>query len=176
MFRDCKISLLGLYEYSPDIFDDMVVPDGVDKDVLTTAMCANSAELSTIYPNAPFMRKMLGNWSKMNLTSWERVYKALSVEYDPISNYDRREEWTDTGQQTAKGGAKVAGFNVGELVDSQEANQQSNASSSHSGRMTGNIGVTTNQQMINEEIALRKTSIYDFIVSQFIHDFCIMVY
>lgn len=41
----------------------------------------------------------------------------------------------------------------------------------------GNIGVTTNQQMINEELAMLKAfNIYQFISNLFMDDFCILVW
>ena len=176
MFRESKISIIGLYEYDSTIFDELVLPEGVDRDIIIPSICASSAELEVLYPNPIFMRKMIGVWSKSCLAAWERVSQALSAEYDPISNYDRREDWTDSGKQKATGGSKVAGFNVGELVESQRGDQESSGETVHSGRITGNIGVTTNQQMINEELALRRTTIYNYIVSQFIDRFCIPIY
>lgn len=43
-------------------------------------------------------------------------------------------------------------------------------------RMHGNIGVTTNQQMINEEIELRKINIYELIALDFENEITIPVY
>ncbi len=37
-------------------------------------------------------------------------------------------------------------------------------------RISGNIGVTTNQQMITEELKLRMTSFTDWVLKQFVHD------
>lgn len=43
-------------------------------------------------------------------------------------------------------------------------------------RAFGNIGVTTTQQMIEQEREIRKFSIYDYIISEFKNRFCILVY
>lgn len=43
-------------------------------------------------------------------------------------------------------------------------------------RAYGNIGVTTSQQMIESEIALRQNHVIKYMVSDFKKDFCIMVY
>lgn len=168
MFRESKISILGLYMYDNTIFDEMVVPEGVETDILIHSICASAAGLEVLYPNPEFMKRMIGVWSKSCLAAWKRVNDALAAEYDPISNYDRKEDWTDSGN----GSSKVAGFNVGEMVE----NQSGTSNTTHSGRITGNVGVTTNQQMINEELALRRVTIYQYIVSQFIDRFCIPIY
>lgn len=43
-------------------------------------------------------------------------------------------------------------------------------------RVYGNVGVTTSQQMIESEIALRRNHVIKYMVSDFKKDFCIMVY
>lgn len=46
----------------------------------------------------------------------------------------------------------------------------------HKGRMYGNIGVTTSQQMLQSELDLALWNLYDQIADLFISEFCIMVY
>lgn len=46
----------------------------------------------------------------------------------------------------------------------------------HSGRVHGNIGVTTSQQMLNQELELGYWNIYSRITDMFLQEFCIMVY
>lgn len=43
-------------------------------------------------------------------------------------------------------------------------------------RAYGNIGVTTTQQMIQQELELRLMNLYDMIADQFLTEFCILVY
>ena len=38
---------------------------------------------------------MIGRWSAKELPIWERLYKTTLLEYNPIENYDRMEEWTE---------------------------------------------------------------------------------
>ena len=47
----------------------------------------------------------------------------------------------------------------------------------HSGRLHGNIGVTTNQQMVEAELQLRTRNAFDYIVAEeFKQRFCLLVY
>lgn len=48
--------------------------------------------------------------------------------------------------------------------------------SQHYGRVHGNIGVTTSQQMLESELELGYWNIYSRITDMFIKEFCIMVY
>lgn len=135
------------------------------------------AELEVIYPSWITMQRAISDWSKSRIKSWARMLQALSAEYDPIENYDRREEWTDGEDSSGGYQNKVAGFNVGEQTESNSSEQQSKRSATHSGRIHGNIGVTMAQQMIQSELDLRAVNdIAQIIVNEFKKRFCIMVY
>lgn len=46
----------------------------------------------------------------------------------------------------------------------------------HKAHLYGNIGVTTSQQMINEELAMRRGDLESYIIDDFKYRFCVMVY
>lgn len=55
--------------------------------------------------------------------------------------------------------------------------EDSNVNSTHSGRVHGNIGVTTSQQMLEQELeVVPKLNVYDAIISDFKRRFCLLVY
>lgn len=89
------VSLLGLKRLNDGILGELVVPDGVDVDLVKDNLLAETAELEVIYPDAVFMQAMIGRWSAKELPIWERLYKTTLLEYNPIENYDRMEEWTE---------------------------------------------------------------------------------
>lgn len=57
-----------------------------------------------------------------------------------------------------------------------DGDKSGNSSSTHKGRIHGNIGVTTTQQMIQSELELAKFKIYETIADSFVQEFCLMVY
>lgn len=58
-----------------------------------------------------------------------------------------------------------------------ESNQRTdNLKVNHTAHLYGNIGVTTSQQMLKEEIEVRKNNIYNMIADMVIQEFCIMIY
>lgn len=171
------LTVLGLYNYDERIFDGMQLPDGVDTDNVVSNLLMELAELEVIYPSWITMQRAISDWSKSRVKSWRRMLQALNAEYDPIENYDRREEWTDGADSSGGYQNKVAGFNVGEQTDSSSSTQQTKSSATHSGRVHGNIGVTMAQQMIQSELDLRAVNdIAQIIVNEFKKRFCIMVY
>lgn len=162
------LSLLGLYQYNEQLFDGLRLPKGVNKDTFVDNLLAETAEFEVIYPNPEFMANMIAVWSMKELPVWENLEKTLHYEYDPISNYDRHEESTNTGESLGK----VAGYNATDLVNSSGASTDVKRKA----RMWGNIGVTTTQQMIEEQRGVVKFNMMDYIIESFIKRFCLMVY
>ena len=162
------LSLLGLYQYNEQLFDGLRLPKGVNKDTFVDNLLAETAEFEVIYPDAKFMANMIAMWSAKELPVWEKLEETLHYDYDPISNYDRHEESTNTGESLGK----VAGYNASDLVNSSGASTDEKRSA----RIWGNVGVTTTQQMIEEERRVSQFNIMDYIIESFIKRFCLMIY
>lgn len=162
------LSLLGLYKYNDKIFDGLRLPEGVDRETLVNNLLAETAELEVLYPDAVFMANMIAAWSEKELPVWEKLESTLHYDYDPISNYDRHEESTDTGESLGK----VAGYNATDLVNSSGASTDVKRKA----RMWGNIGITTTQQMIEEERRVSQFNISDYIIESFKRRFCLLIY
>lgn len=162
------LSLLGMYQYNDKLFDGLRVPEGVDRETLINNLLAETAEFEIIYPNPEFMESMIAAWSTKELPIWEKLEKTLHYDYDPISNYDRHEESTNTGESLGK----VAGYNATDLVNSSGASTDVKRTA----RMWGNNGVATTQQMIDEERRVSEFNISNYIIDSFKRRFCLLVY
>lgn len=162
------LSLLGLYQYDNRIFDGLALPQGVDKETLVNNLLSEAAEFEVLYPEPRFLSNMISAWSAKELPVWEKLVETLHYEYDPISNYDRNEESTNTGESLGK----VAGYNASDLVNSSGASTDVRRRA----RIWGNIGVTTTQQMIDEQRRIVKFNIMDYIIDSFIRRFCLTIY
>lgn len=172
------LTIKGLYDYDPSLFDGMSWPAGVSAVDVLPELTAELAELEVIYPAVGTMKASIASWSKSRVGAWNRIAAALDAEYDPVENYDRYEDWND--KANSKGGYlnKVAGFNVADQMQDQSSIEQSTDSGSeHSGHIHGNIGVTMAQQMIEAELDLRtKNDMVHIIIAEFKQRFCLMVY
>lgn len=233
---EATLSILGLYNYQPAIFDSLTIPTSVDRETLIDNIIMEAAELELLFPNADILGRLIGNWSKTRLAAWNRMIGALDAEYNPIENSDRYEDHledytrdlnesdnytrdlkendnytrnlTDSGNSNSSGSTQNSrtGYNSGDLqvTDSSSSEDHSDDSRSYTGsddrnkgytgsdnrnkgftggdtRHTvihthGNIGVTTNQHMVEEELKLRQYDIYKLITNEFIDTFCIGVY
>lgn len=189
----------GLYNYKDTLFNEFNVPDGMDKQIAIDTICMRSREMEVLYPNLEFFAIRIGMWSRKHQYNWKKLYDTTLLEYNPIENYDRIEEWNDT--DTESGSSTVTNeimntgtvteqntaFNAGladhakEISDNDTTNNGSgtnkrDAKHSRSGRAHGNIGVTTSQQMIESERDVAMFNIYDIIAESFVENFCLLVY
>lgn len=162
------LSLLGLYQYNNKIFDGLKLPKGVDRKTLINNLLTETAEFEILYTEPEFLAHMISEWSTKELEVWEKLEKTLHYDYDPICNYDRHEESTNTGESLGK----VAGYNSSDLVNSSG----DSTDVKRTARMWGNVGVTTTQQMIKEQRDIVKFNITNYIIESFIKRFCLLIY
>ena len=208
------ISYLGLYNYDSTIFDDFALPNSVAsrKAEFVDEIMSELGQLEALYPNAEVFKRILKAWSNTRLTEWQRVEAALTAEYNPIHNFDRTEDYTDTNTEKETGNSNSTSstesnangtnenteaetaFNTESFKNRTKTNGTDTANSTasatnessntvnretkvqHTAHLYGNIGVTTSQQMINEELTMRRNDLESYIIDDFKHRFCLMVY
>ena len=239
-----KITLIGLYNFDNSLFDELTFPAGIDRDLAINRILNKSEEFELVYSDFEYLKDRIGIWGEM----WERTFtkwvNALSVDYDPLYNYDRKELYTDTHQRdyndisnknysdgiseqssasstsasnTVTGSEsnstteqKVSAYDEATYSDKQregatattnqtgsgnasgetsenvtrnsvggsESNDSGNSNEiiKHEAHLYGNIGVTTSQQMLKDELDIVTWNLYEHISDIFIEEFCILVY
>lgn len=94
-----RLTLIGLYNYENsyerDLFRNLVLPEGYDKDTFVNSLLLEHGEKCILYTNPQFFADAIGVWSSKYSLELTRIYEALTAEYNPIWNYDRNEEWED---------------------------------------------------------------------------------
>ena len=221
------ITLLGLYGYDNTLFDGLTLPEPLDKDIAINTILMRGGDYEVSYPNPIIFKQFITSWStqKQNVfTNWNRALEDLGI-VAPLENYDRREDWTDTGENhststdnmsgsgsttgsdSSTGNAGVTSTDKISADDSASfinktqneqsnstttsastltestTNTESNASSDantenvHTGRVHGNIGVTTSSTMYSDWIKVVRDygDIYDLIATLFLQDFVIPI-
>lgn len=99
-----KLTLIGLYNVDSDLFDNLTLPDGYDKQTFIDSLLLEHGEKCVLYSNPDFMKLAFKTWSDKWALELERIYDALTAEYNPIYNYDRHEEYEDhEGVKTSAG-------------------------------------------------------------------------
>lgn len=176
-----RLSILGVSKYRSDIWENFQVPMGVSRQNAIDSILMECAELGLVYTDPDILKQQITLWSAKELPGWKRMQLALSKDYDPLHNYDRYEDWTDTGNASATGQNRnsVAGFNQSSGLATRDQSDQdtsSNSSGTHKGHLYGNIGVTTSAQMLEGELEIRQQNMIDIIVCSFKNNLCVQVY
>lgn len=258
------MSVLGLYNWDNTLFSLLSVPEGLDKETLVDFILAECSDLETLYPNPDVLKGLIGVWSITQQYEWNKLYNTLTLQYNPIDNYDRTEtrEFTsqaagnstdggtdtvtsaDTGTDTATSADtgtntvtsadtgtdttsenstdlnQVKAFDSANFADKEKDTVNNSGSTTYGKTNTntavfgktntnttnygktntntaiyghtnnntfakndsenirahGNIGVTTTQQMIEQERLTAKFSLYQVILDEFKQRFCLLVY
>lgn len=112
-----KITLIGMEQYlKPDhsVFENMILPDGIDRDTLISSIILRCQEFELLYTDPEFMTAAVNVWSRKNYWTFDKWVKAINIEYEPLYNYDRTEEVTDTheGEYSNTGSGSGYGSNT----------------------------------------------------------------
>ena len=159
-------------------------------DNLLAALINRGASFCVLYPDPDYFQLMNGAWWDRWKGAFQKWFEALSLEYNPIENYDRIENWTDSGESgseisssgTTEG--QVSAFDSSSYsphdkeINSSGSEASASNTDEHEGRIHGNIGVTTSQQMLESEMVLQQKwgNLYNHIADVFISEMLIAVY
>lgn len=227
-----RLTLFGMYDYDPTLFDGMVLPDGMDKQDMIDSIILKSGDLYPYYQVPYILKKQISLWFRRRLSQFEKMYIAITKEYNPIENVDGYENETisDNGSTTLNRTGNTTNTNT-QVIDtdthdesqrdttventksaydsdtysedtksvtddsiesdgtvdttttdngSTSLTQNDSTTNSNTNTRTlhrhGNVGVTSNQYLITEEIRLRKLDLYDIICSMFEDEIIVQVY
>lgn len=203
-----KLTLFSAYNYvkshGGNLFEAFNELPDIDTELLTNVLLIRGGEFGLIYPDIDFLTIQVETSVKKWAHTIERWQIATNEEYNPLHNYDRYEEYTDTekadGNDKADGNSKSvddtkntdlkSAYDSSTLstharseIDGTTTNETHNTSETHHGRelkhtahLYGNIGVTTSAQMLRESRDVEKWALYENIAGLFISDWCIPIY
>lgn len=135
-----RVTLWGFYQYDNTLFDDIVLPDGIDKNNLVSDIMRNSGDLYPYHQVPEYLKRNINYWFGRRLFDFARMYDALRVDYSPIENYDRIEditrEYKDSGidTETLTLGSSTTSNHSGS--DTEATTLGSSTTSSHTGTDT----------------------------------------
>ena len=119
-----------------------------------------------------------------NTNEWKNATKVETETDTGVignSTVDVDQTTDNTGTQDTKtttiGSTSDNGSSTGTIGGTLGRTGSTGGSVTHTGNVSGNIGVTTSQQMVQQEIDLRAANkLVDIVVRDFIEKFCILVY
>lgn len=104
--RSVHLSVLGLYNWDDSIFDNLMLPEGIEQSTIVDNLLVELAELEVLYPNPDTMKMLIGIWSRKQCGIWEKLYATTQFDYNPIENYNRIEEGSGTNRNSTTHGGQ----------------------------------------------------------------------
>lgn len=89
------LTLNSMLDYYGNTFDNIVIPDGADKEVLIDTIRDYCGDNECRYYEPVKLKKMVEVFFKMHQYKYERLWLSTQQEYEMIENYDRKEETTE---------------------------------------------------------------------------------
>ena len=195
------LSIAGLYKFNEHLFDDMYIPESLDRDTVVASIIMETEGLEALYVDVPFMMDAIKYWSITMRHKWDKLVASMNFEYNPIWNKDGVRTHTEEENKSSERDETVAdstastsnnfgaGFNTTSGLTNRERDTVQNSgqvktdddlkeSTKRESKDVeqGNIGVTSTQQLIKEEREVADINIYSIIAKDFKHKFCIQVY
>ena len=86
-------------------------------------------ELEILYPDLNYMKTRITIWSNKYQINWKKLYDTTVLEYNPIENYDRVEDWTDTDDETTSSARDntIKSTSTNEIMNSVNVTDQNTA-------------------------------------------------
>lgn len=86
-------------ENGKDLFLNLTVPQGLNKSVLVDNILLRGGEFEVVYSDPDFMQYAIGSWSAKWQRTMQKWIEALSIDYNPLENYDRYENIQDKSKK-----------------------------------------------------------------------------
>lgn len=178
------LSILALYNADNSLFDDMQLPESLDRETVINGILLKCSELEILYPDPEYMKNALRIWSGYRISVWQALYETTQYEYNPIWNKDgvvtETEKRDTSSNASGEGTQSVKAFNESNWADYTKTNSGATSTGkediTRERREQGNIGVTTTQQMIREEREISEFNVIQYIIDDFQNEFCLQVY
>ena len=159
-----KMTVYGMTNYYPSLFDGFRTPDGVDRKTCINNILLELGDLEVVYPDPVFFATAIYHWTLKELPIWQEMYDTTQYEYNPIWNKDGTFTETISGKTTGgrtetrdlkstnnsqtSGQTRdedyVVGYNTSNPVESGEQHGQTSGQASGVGTDTGTIKTAEN--------------------------------
>ena len=150
-----KITTVGFYQYmnayNNDLFGLLNLPPGIDKDTLVNNILLRGGEFEVVYSNPDFYKSAIGLWSNKHYRTFEKWINALNIDYNPLENYDRMEEWSDTGSRINTGTVSDSGSRKNTGTQSTETEVNDNFKGSENSTSSDEISAYNSNSFQNDK-------------------------
>ena len=154
------LTVMGLYNYDNTLLDTMVYPSGMDGDQLKNNIILETAELEVIYPEPRFFKTAINLWSHSRIDTWNRIYAASQLEYNPIENYNRYETEStgNTRQHTGSDTTSTTSQLSGSDSTTTSTEREGSNTATNTKKYTGTDTTSATSQLLAKQQQLTEKS------------------
>lgn len=147
-------TLSGIEQYykykGKSLFDDIRLPNGVDKQTLVNTILIESGEFEVMYTDGDFLKVAINTWFERKYNMIDRWIKAINIDYKPLENYNRTEKWTDKANgTTTNSGTKNSTTNNSGKDTLVGTTNNSGSKTSTASSNSSNSSTDTNNETVN---------------------------
>lgn len=132
-----KITLIGMYKYDNDLFHDLTLPEGIDKDLLIQTLLLRGAEFEVLYADPDFFKMSIGIWSGKWFRTFSEWLRGTQATWNPIHNYDKTEDIRDEARK------KFNEKTTADYTDSRTANLEDKTTFNNADTTSQTVDSTT---------------------------------
>ena len=97
-----RFTIYGLYQYDRTLFDDVILPTGLEREYVVNEIMKRSGDLYCYYQQPERMKNNITDWFAQQYNNFDQIVRSLNVMYEPLDNYDRTEETTREFENSGK--------------------------------------------------------------------------
>ena len=122
-----KLTLQGLHDFSDGkIWDELVFPEGIDKETAINEIMRQCSEFSILYPDLEFLENAIPAWGRKWYFTFEKWINVLQTEYEPLYNLDVKISIGDDGTKSGTDSKTTSGT-TGATVNTSGSNVHQNS-------------------------------------------------
>lgn len=189
-------TLHNILSEDPDFFVGIPLAGNINPDILADTIISRYGELDVVYVTPKIFKYYQTIFFQRKFDIFRKMMETTQYDYDPIENYNRMEDYWENNDDMSdsesevntsdNGTSKVSPYNADTFINdtSTEAtgdakrtatdiNERKKKGGIHA---HGNIGVTTTQQMIEQERAIIRYDVYEEIAKMWANEFVVQVW
>lgn len=122
-----KLTLLGLHQFSDgSIWDDLIFPEGIDKQTAINEILRQCSEFCVLYPDLEFLKNAIPAWGRKWYFTFEKWVSVINTDYEPLWNLDVKISIGDDGLKSGQNAKSTSGT-TGASITSGGTNTHQNS-------------------------------------------------
>lgn len=138
-----------MHLWDGDLFDDITLPNGMDKTTVVNQIMLDNGLLEVVYPEHDLLKGLIKAHFLARQLDYQRLWDAVSQTYNPLFNLDRKNTLTEKTERTENStGNATSNTAVDTTTNTTQSNEQKvSAFDSTTYQPSEQIDSTTTEQM-----------------------------